>query len=349
MEGILEIMPNRYGFVRIKSRQYKPHKSDIMVNRDTVLKNRLKNGDWVVIKNEKDIDSQYGYRKDFSCITSTFPKEQIKLGSGVGGKYISNRLIDMLCPIGKGQRGLIVSAPKSGKTLLLKHISYAIKKDHRDIKMIVLLIDERPEEVTDIRGYLDDQEVVSSTFDETPFRHIQLSELILAYAKRQVERGEDVIILMDSITRLARAYNSVLPSYGKTLTGGIDINALTLPKKFLGAARNFKRKGSLTIIGTCLINTGSRMDNIIYEEMKSTGNMEIHLDRNIAYERIYPAINIKLSGTRNEELLLSKKTLGAVRKVRTFLSNVSPVHATRFLIRHIKRSLCNDDLLRRIK
>jgi transcription termination factor Rho len=286
----------------------------------------------------------------FENLTPLFPSEPLQLERNMRGEEnLTGRLIDIIAPIGKGQRGLIVASPKSGKTVLMQHIAHAITTNHPDCVLIVLLIDERPEEVTEmqrsVRG-----EVIASTFDEPATRHVQVAEMVIEKAKRLAESKKDVIILLDSITRLARAYNTVIPSSGKVLTGGVDANALHRPKRFFGAARNIEEGGSLTILATALIDTGSRMDDVIYEEFKGTGNMEIHLERRLAEKRVYPAINVNRSGTRREELLLKPDVLQKVWVLRKILYDMDEIEAMEFLLDKIRNTKSNNeffDLMRK--
>ena len=322
-DGILEVMPDGFGFIRCEN--YLPGENDVYVSPSQIRRFNLKTGDILVGKirvktqNEKYsallfVESVNGYnpydaqkRKNFEDLTPVFPNERIRLENP--SAPVSMRIVDLLSPIGKGQRGMIVSQPKTGKTTLLKQIARSITTSYPDMKLIVLLIDERPEEVTDIREYIEgpNAEVIYSTFDELPEHHKRVSEMVLERAKRLVEHREDVVILLDSITRLARAYNLVVPPSGRTLSGGLDPAALYMPKKFFGAARNMREGGSLTILATALVDTGSKMDDVVFEEFKGTGNMELVLDRKLSEKRIFPAINIQKSGTRRDDLLLSKE------------------------------------------
>ena len=322
-DGILEVMPDGFGFIRCEN--YLPGENDVYVSPSQIRRFNLKTGDILVGKirvktqNEKYsallfVESVNGYnpydaqkRKNFEDLTPVFPNERIRLENP--SAPVSMRMVDLLSPIGKGQRGMIVSQPKTGKTTLLKQIARSITTSYPDMKLIVLLIDERPEEVTDIREYIEgpNAEVIYSTFDELPEHHKRVSEMVLERAKRLVEHREDVVILLDSITRLARAYNLVVPPSGRTLSGGLDPAALYMPKKFFGAARNMREGGSLTILATALVDTGSKMDDVVFEEFKGTGNMELVLDRKLSEKRFFPAINIQKSGTRRDDLLLSKE------------------------------------------
>jgi transcription termination factor Rho len=285
----------------------------------------------------------------FENLTPLFPNKRLKLEAGNGStEDLTGRIIDMISPIGKGQRGLIVAPPKAGKTIMMQHIAQAITRNSPETHLIVLLIDERPEEVTEmqrsVRG-----EVVASTFDEPPSRHVQVAEMVIEKAKRLVEHKKDVMILLDSVTRLARAYNTVIPSSGKVLTGGVDAHALERPKRFFGAARNIEEGGSLSIIATALIDTGSKMDEVIYEEFKGTGNLELHLDRKMAEKRIYPAINIRRSGTRREDLLMSEEELQRVWIMRKLLNDMEDISATEFLVDKLKAFKTNDDFFLSMK
>ena len=338
--GILEVMMDGFGFLRTNN--YLPGSSDIYVSPTQIRRFNLKTGDYIYgnirlpKENEKfsallyvqtvngDKPYEMSRRPAFDSLTPIFPEEKIKLE--LNQKDLANRLIDIISPIGKGQRGLIVAPPKAGKTVLLKSIANAVARNHPDMHMIVLLIDERPEEVTDMQRSIEGNnvDVVYSTFDEQPEHHKRVAEMVFERAKRMVEQGKDLIILLDSITRLARAYNLIIPPSGRTLSGGLDPAALYMPKKFFGAARNIENGGSLTILATALVETGSKMDDVIYEEFKGTGNMELVLDRRLSEKRIFPAIDIFKSGTRREEKLLSKKELEAVYFLRrSFASNLS--------------------------
>ena len=287
-------------------------------------------------------------RKDFDTLTPIFPNSRFNLETE--SNKITSRIIDLIAPIGKGQRGVIVSPPKSGKTTIIKEIANSITKntENKNTQLIILLIDERPEEVTDIAENVS-AEVVSSTFDEQPQNHVRIAEMVLEKAKRNVESGKDVVILLDSITRLARAYNQVVPSSGKTLSGGFDPSALYKPKRFFGSARNLKEGGSLTIIATALVDTGSRMDDVIYEEFKGTGNMEIVLDRSLSENRIYPAIDVKKSGTRREDLLLNSEELETINSLRRFMARFNTTQAIEYILYNIKETKTNADFLKKIK
>jgi transcription termination factor Rho len=359
-EGTLEILPDGFGFLRAPSYNYLPGPDDIYVSPSQIRRFNLRTGDTVSgqIRQPKESERYFALLKVeainyedpeaardkilFDNLTPLYPDEKTNLE--VAADNYSARIMDLLTPIGFGQRGLIVSPPRSGKTMLLQCIANSIVKNHKDIILFVLLIDERPEEVTDmersVRG-----EVISSTFDEPAERHVQVAEMVIEKAKRLVEHKKNVVILLDSITRLARAYNSVMPPSGKILSGGVDSNALQRPKRFFGAARNIEEGGSLTIIATALIDTGSRMDEVIFEEFKGTGNLEIQLDRRLADKRIFPAIDIKKSGTRKEELLLDEATLNRVWIIRKLLASLNPVDALEFLLDKMKGTSDNKDFL----
>ncbi len=359
-EGVLEILPDQYGFLRSLEANYLHGPDDIYVSPSQIRKFGLRTGDTIrgVIRPPKDSERFYALLKVesvnfedpeiakekilFDNLTPLYPEDRIKLE--FDPKNLSTRLMDLLIPIGKGQRGLIVAPPRTGKTMLLKDIAHAINANHKEIFLMVLLIDERPEEVTDMQRSVNG-EVISSTFDEPPQRHIQIAEIVIEKAKRIVETGKDVVILLDSITRLARAYNVTIPSSGKVLSGGVDSNALHKPKRFFGAARNIEEGGSLTIIATALIDTGSRMDEVIFEEFKGTGNLEVNLDRKLAEKRIFPAIDINKSGTRKEELLVDKDHLKKIWVLRKVLSNMDTAEAMEFLIDKIKNTKSNTDFL----
>ncbi len=359
-EGVLEILPDQYGFLRSLEANYLHGPDDIYVSPSQIRKFGLRTGDTIrgVIRPPKDSERFYALLKVesinfedpeiakekilFDNLTPLYPEEKIKLE--FDPKNLSTRLMDLLIPIGKGQRGLIVAPPRTGKTMLLKDIAHAINTNHKEIFLMVLLIDERPEEVTDMQRSVNG-EVISSTFDEPPQRHIQIAEIVIEKAKRLVETGKDVVILLDSITRLARAYNVTIPSSGKVLSGGVDSNALHKPKRFFGAARNIEEGGSLTIIATALIDTGSRMDEVIFEEFKGTGNLEVNLDRKLSEKRIFPAIDINKSGTRKEELLVDKDHLKKIWILRKVLSGMDTTDAMEFLIDKIKNTKSNGDFL----
>ena len=358
--GVLEILPDGYAFLRSQDCSYLPGPDDIYVSHSQIKRFHLKTGNLVSgeVRPPKDnerffallrVESINEQNPDdsrdllyFDNLTPLFPEEIMKLETG-GNEY-STRIIDMIAPIGKGQRGMIVAQPKTGKTMLLQKIANSITTNHPDIKLIILLIDERPEEVTDMARSVD-AEVLASTFDEPSERHVQVSEMVLEKAKRCVEAGEDVVILLDSITRLARAYNTVMPHSGKILSGGVDSNALHKPKRFFGAARNVEDGGSLSIIATALIDTGSRMDEVIFEEFKGTGNMELGLDRNLSDRRIYPAIDINKSGTRREDKLIGKTDLPRIWLVRNMLSDMTNVEAMKFFKDKLSRTKSNREFL----
>jgi transcription termination factor Rho len=360
-QGVLEILDDGYGFLRSSDYSYLPGPDDIYVSPSQIKKFDLRTGDTVSgqVRPPKDNERYFALlrveavnlenpdvakeRILFDNLTPLYPDERISLEWNA--KEISTRVSDLFIPMGKGQRGLIVSPPRAGKTMLLQSIANAITTNHPDIELMVLLIDERPEEVTDMERSVKG-EVISSTFDEPPSRHIQVANMVMEKAKRLVEHSRDVVILLDSITRLARANNAVIPHSGKILSGGIDSNALQWPKRFFGAARNIEEGGSLTIIATALIETGSRMDDVIFEEFKGTGNMELVLDRKIADRRIFPAIDLNRSGTRKEELLLSPEELNKVWILRKFLSDKNPVEAMEFLVERISKVKSNKAFLK---
>ena len=358
--GVLEVLPDGYGFLRFSNYSYLPGPDDIYVSHSQIKRFRLKTGHLISgqIRPPKDkekffallrVESINGIQPDdarglvvFDNLTPLYPEELIKLETYV--KSNSTRIIDMLSPIGKGQRGLIVAQPKTGKTILLQKIANAISKNNPEINLIILLIDERPEEVTDMARSVS-AEVVASTVDAPQDRHVQVAEMVIEKAKRCVEAGEDVVILLDSITRLARAYNTVMPHSGKILSGGVDSNALHKPKRFFGAARNVEDGGSLTIISTALIDTGSRMDEVIFEEFKGTGNMELVLDRELSDKRIYPSININRSGTRREEKLLKPRDLSRIWVLRKLLSEMKNIESIEFLLERLSRTKTNREFL----
>ncbi|MDC0145479.1 transcription termination factor Rho [bacterium] len=358
--GVLEVLPDGYGFLRFSNYSYLPGPDDIYVSHSQIKRFRLKTGHLISgqIRPPKDkekffallrVESINGIQPDdarglvvFDNLTPLYPEDLIKLETDV--KANSTRIIDMLSPIGKGQRGLIVAQPKTGKTILLQKIANAISKNNPEINLIILLIDERPEEVTDMARSVS-AEVVASTFDEPQERHVQVAEMVIEKAKRCVEAGEDVVILLDSITRLARAYNTVMPHSGKILSGGVDSNALHKPKRFFGAARNVEDGGSLTIISTALIDTGSRMDEVIFEEFKGTGNMELVLDRELSDKRIYPSININRSGTRREEKLLKPRDLSRIWVLRKLLAEMKNIESIEFLLERLSRTKTNREFL----
>jgi transcription termination factor Rho len=359
-EGVLEIMQDGYGFLRSSDYNYLASPDDIYVSPSQIKLFGLKTGDTVKgqIRPPKEGEKYFALlrvesvngktteeirdRVPFEYLTPLFPEEKINLSTKPS--LTSTRILDMFAPIGKGQRGMIVAQPKTGKTVLLKEIANAIAENHPEIFLIILLIDERPEEVTDMARSVR-AEVISSTFDEQADRHVKVSNIVLEKAKRMVECGHDVVILLDSITRLARAYNTVVPSSGKILSGGVDANALHKPKRFFGAARNVENGGSLSIIATALIETGSKMDEVIFEEFKGTGNMELQLDRKLANKRIYPAIDVPASGTRREDLLMSKEELQRVWILRKFMSDMNSIEAMEFLLDRMKGTKDNEEFL----
>ena len=366
-DGVLEILQDGFGFLRSADSSYLAGPDDIYVSPSQIRRFNLRTGDTVAgkIRPPKDGEryfallkiSEINFNKPdnsknkilFENLTPLFPQDRLELQVRNGStEDLSARVIDLTSPIGKGQRGLVVSPPKAGKTLILQNIAQSITRNNPECRLIVLLIDERPEEVTEmqrsVRG-----EVVASTFDEPPSRHVQVAEMVIEKAKRLVEHKEDVVILLDSITRLARAYNTIVPSSGKVLTGGVDAHALERPKRFFGAARNLEEGGSLTIIATALIETGSKMDEVIYEEFKGTGNMELHLDRKVAEKRVYPAINVRRSGTRREDLLTSEEELQRMWILRKLLSSMEDVQATEFILDKLKDTKTNDEFFNAMK
>jgi len=366
-DGVLEILQDGFGFLRSATASYLAGPDDIYVSPSQIRRFNLRTGDTISgkIRPPKEGERYFALLKVdkinyeslesgrnkvlFENLTPLFPQERLVLESGNGStEDLSSRILDLMSPIGKGQRGLIVSPPKAGKTLMLQHVAQAITRNNPETHLIVLLIDERPEEVTDmqrsVRG-----EVIASTFDEPPARHVQVAEMVIEKAKRLVEHKQDVVILLDSITRLARAYNTIVPSSGKVLTGGVDAHALERPKRFFGAARNIEEGGSLTIMATALIDTGSKMDEVIYEEFKGTGNMEVHLDRKIAEKRIFPSINARRSGTRREELLTSQDELQRMWILRKLLAEMEDVAAIDFLINKLKQTKTNDEFFKSMK
>src|SRR5712672_1416915 len=359
-EGVLEILPDGYGFLRSPDYNYLPGPDDIYVSPSQIRRFNLRTGDTVSgpIRPPKESERYFALLKVdqinfgppeeqadkifFDNLTPLYPNQRLNLEHD--SKNLSTRIVDLLCPIGKGQRCLIVSPPRAGKTVLLQDIAHAITTNHPEVTLMVLLIDERPEEVTDmirsVKG-----EVVSSTFDEPAARHVQVAEMVLEKAKRLTEHKRDVVILLDSITRLARAYNTVVPPSGKILSGGVDANALQRPKRFFGAARNIEEGGSLTIVASALIDTGSRMDDVIFEEFKGTGNMEIHLDRKLVDKRVFPAIDINRSGTRKEELLMPREELNRVWVLRKVLNPLSPVESMELLLDKLSKTRSNAEFL----
>src|SRR5687768_2369632 len=359
-EGVLEVLPDGYGFLRAPESNYLPGPDDIYVSPSQIRKFELRTGDTVsgqvrppkegeryfaLIKVEAINFEPPEYAKDkvlFDNLTPLYPTERLRLETTQDN--LLTRVLDMMTPLGKGQRGLIVAAPRTGKTIILQKLANAIAQNHPEVHLIVLLIDERPEEVTDMQRSVKG-EVVSSTFDEPATRHIQVAEMVLEKAKRLVEHKRDVVILLDSITRLARAYNSIVPPSGKVLSGGVDSNALQRPKRFFGAARNIEDGGSLTIIATALVETGSRMDDVIFEEFKGTGNSEIVLDRKMVDKRVFPAIDINRSGTRKEELLVPKEELNRIWVLRKVLNQLSPTEAMEMLLDKLSKTKSNADFL----
>ena len=360
-QGTLEVLPDGFGFLRSADTSYLAGPDDIYVSPSQIRRFNLHTGDTVAgeIRTPKDSERYFALVKVekvneeppentknkilFENLTPLFPTERLNLERDISSEEnITGRIIDMIAPIGKGQRGLIVASPKSGKTVMMQNIAHAITANHPETELIVLLIDERPEEVTEMTRSVKG-EVVASTFDEPATRHVQVAEMVIEKAKRMVEHKKDVVILLDSITRLARAYNTVIPSSGKVLTGGVDANALHKPKRVFGAARNTEESGSLTILATALIDTGSKMDDVIYEEFKGTGNMEIHLDRRMAEKRLYPAINVNKSGTRREELLISQEVLQKIWVLRKLLYPMDDIEAMEFLMDKIKSTKTNDN------
>ena len=359
--GILETLPDGFGFLRSPWGSFQAGPDDVYVSPSQIRKFNLRTGDFVVgnirppreqqryfalVQVESINDNEPSKTQEkiaFENLTPLFPDSRLKLETGSGSSEdLSPRIIDLVAPIGRGQRGLIVSPPKAGKTLLLQNMAQSIIKNNPEVHVIVLLIDERPEEVTDMQRSVN-AEVIASTFDESPQRHVQVADLVIEKAKRLVEHKKDVVILLDSITRLGRAYNAVQPASGKILSGGVDSQALERPKRFYGAARNIEEGGSLTIIATALVDTGSKMDEVIYEEFKGTGNMEVHLERKIAERRVFPAINILRSGTRREDLLTDKDELTRMHLLRKVLSEMEEVAATEFLISKLKNSKTNEE------
>ena len=360
-EGTLEVLPDGFGFLRSPDTSYLAGTDDIYVSPSQIRRFNLHTGDsingeirtpkdgeryFALVKVDKVNDEPPENSKNkilFENLTPLFPNERFVMERDIKSEEnLTGRIIDIVAPIGKGQRGLIVSPPKAGKTVLMQHIAHSIATNNPEVYLIVLLIDERPEEVTEMQRSVKG-EVVSSTFDEPATRHVQVADMVIEKAKRLIEHKKDVVILLDSITRLARAYNTVVPASGKVLTGGVDANALQRPKRFFGAARNIEEGGSLTIIATALIDTGSRMDDVIYEEFKGTGNMEIHLDRRMAEKRIYPSINVNRSGTRREELLIKQDILQKIWVLRKLLYPMDELEATEFLVDKLRTTKNNAD------
>jgi len=365
--GVLEILQDGFGFLRSADSSYLAGPDDIYVSPSQIRRFALRTGDMLAgkIRPPKDSERYFALLKVeeinyessdaakqkilFENLTAEFPVRQAILERGTGStEDLTARIIDLISPIGFGQRGLVVSPPKAGKTIMLQNIASSIRANHKDCKMIILLVDERPEEVTEMKRSVD-AEVVSSTFDEPASRHVQVAEMVIERAKRLVEHKHDVVILLDSITRLARAYNTVAPSSGKVLTGGVDANALQRPKRFFGAARNVTEGGSLTIIATALVDTGSKMDEVIYEEFKGTGNMEIHLARRIAEKRVYPAIDINKSGTRREELMIDQVMLQKVWILRKLLHPMDEIQAIEFMLDKLKATKSNEEFFNFMK
>ena len=366
-DGVLEILPDGFGFLRSPDTNYTASTDDIYISPSQVRRFSLHTGDMVEgeVRIPKDGERYFALTKLdkingnapehnkhkvlFENLTPLFPKEQMRLERDIKSEEnITGRIIDIIAPIGRGQRALIVAPPKSGKTVMMQHMAHAITANNPDVHLMVLLVDERPEEVTEmqrtVRG-----EVVSSTFDEPAARHVQVAEMVIERAKRLVEHKKDVVILLDSITRLARAYNNVVPSSGKVLTGGVDANAMHRPKRFFGAARNVEEGGSLTIIATALVDTGSAMDKVIYEEFKGTGNSEVHLDRRITEKRVYPAIGVNLSGTRREDLLIEPELLQKIWILRKLLHPMDEIAAMEFLLDKMKNTKSNDEFFSSMK
>lgn len=368
-DGCLEVLPDGFGFLRSPEMSYLASTDDIYISPSQIRRFNLHTGDSIEgeVRTPKDgeryfalvkVDKVNGVSPEqnkhkimFENLTPLFPDEPMKLERDMRGEEnITSRIIDLIAPIGKGQRGLIVASPKSGKTVMMQHMAHAILANHPDVVMMILLVDERPEEVTEMQRSVRGAEVISSTFDEPATRHVQVAEMVIEKAKRLVEMKKDVVILLDSITRLGRAYNTVVPASGKVLTGGVDANALQRPKRFFGAARNIEEGGSLTILATALIDTGSRMDEVIYEEFKGTGNSEIHLERRLAEKRVYPAINLNKSGTRREELLIPKELLQKIWILRKLIYDMDEIQAMEFILSKMKETKTNAeffDLMRR--
>ncbi len=366
-DGVLEILQDGFGFLRSADASYLAGPDDIYVSPSQIRRFNMRKGDFVTgkIRPPKDGERYFALLKVnelngespeksknkilFENLTPLFPNERFNLEQGNGStEDVSNRIIDLVSPIGKGQRGLIVAPPKAGKTMLLQTMAQSIARNNPEVELIVLLIDERPEEVTEMRRSVRG-EVVASTFDEPPSRHVQVAEMVIEKAKRLVEHKRDVVILLDSITRLARAYNTVIPSSGKVLTGGVDAHALEKPKRFFGAARNVEEGGSLTIIATALVDTGSKMDEVIYEEFKGTGNQELHLDRKAAEKRIYPAMNIRKSGTRREDLLMPEGELQRLWILRKIMADQEDIQAIQFMVDRLKNTKTNEEFFLTMK
>ncbi|GLQ88029.1 transcription termination factor Rho [Dyella flagellata] len=366
-EGVLEILQDGFGFLRSADESYLAGPDDIYVSPSQIRRFNLRTGDYITgrVRHPKEGERYFALLKVddingdppeasknkmlFENLTPLFPRKAFRLERGNGStEDITGRILDLVAPIGRGQRGLIVSQPKSGKTMMLQNVAHAIQYNHPDVHLIILLVDERPEEVTEIARTVR-AEVISSTFDEPAVRHVQVAEMVIERAKRLVEHKKDVVILLDSITRLARAYNTVVPSSGKVLTGGVDANALQRPKRFFGAARNVEEGGSLTIIATALIDTGSKMDEVIYEEFKGTGNMEVHLSRRISEKRVYPAIDINRSGTRREDLLIDPDLLAKIWILRKLLHPMDELAAMEFMLDKMKNTKSNDEFFNSMK
>jgi transcription termination factor Rho len=359
-EGVLEVLPDGFGFLRAPDYNYLPGPDDIYVSPSQIRRFDLRTGDTISgqVRPPKDTERYFALLKVeginfetpeqardkilFDNLTPLYPMERLRLE--YDPENLTTRVMDLLCPIGKGQRGMIVAAPRTGKTMLLQALARAIAANHPEVYLIVLLIDERPEEVTDMQRTVKG-EVISSTFDEPPQRHIQVADMVIEKAKRLVEHKRDVVILLDSLTRFARAHNATIPSSGKVLSGGLDANALQRPRRFFATARNIEEGGSLTIMATAIVDTGSRMDDVIFEEFKGTGNMEVHLDRRLMDKRVFPTINIEQSGTRKEELLLEKDELQKVWLLRKALSQLNPVEAMELLLDKLKQTRSNKEFL----
>jgi transcription termination factor Rho len=367
-EGVLEILQDGFGFLRAVDSSYLAGPDDVYISPSQIRRFNLRTGDYIrgkvrppkegeryfaLLKVDDINDEPPESKKNqvlFENLTPYYPTAKFVLERGNGStEDITGRVMDLISPVGKGQRGLIVSPPKAGKTMLLQNVAQALMANHPECHLIVLLIDERPEEVTEMQRMVRNGEVISSTFDEPAARHVQVAEMVIERAKRLVEHKRDVIILLDSITRLARAYNTVVPSSGKVLSGGVDANALQRPKRFFGAARKVEEGGSLTILGTALVDTGSKMDEVIYEEFKGTGNMEVHLERRIAEKRVYPAININRSGTRREELLMAPDSLQKIWILRKLLHSMDEIAAMEFMLDKMKSTKSNDEFFQHMK